>query len=150
MMNWLRSKHLLHAAILLVSLGLASGTAVAQQSQAQPAPPKWNPKLESVIISAMHGKNYRVILSNTRLGEAFLVTASMAVPYNDLNLVRQADADEFGRRIHVAAHLVCEELDRKYPPQLYPILDGFDCEHDAAADGMDQANKVIAAAVAKG
>ena len=147
-----KSPHrLMPVAILFASLGLANMPAIAQQAQtpqspAQQTPPRWNPRLESVIVSALHQKNYRVILSNTRLGEAFVVTASMAVPYNDLNLVRQADADEFGRRIHVAAHLVCEELDRKYPPQLYPILDGFDCEHNAALDGMDQANKVIAAA----
>ena len=132
------------AAILFASAGL--GPALAQPVSPQQAPPKWNPTLESVIVSAMHTKNYRVILSNTRLGEAFVVTASLEVPYHDLNLTRSTDADELGRRIHVAAHLVCEELDRKYPPDLYPIVEGFDCEHDAAADGMDRANQVIAAA----
>jgi UrcA family protein len=136
--------HLVPAAILFASIGL--GPAVAQPASPQQAPPKWNPTLESVIVSAMHSKNYRVILSNTRLGEAFVVTASMEVPYNDLNLTRSTDADELGRRIHVAAHLVCEELDRKYPPSLYPIVEGFDCEHDAALDGMDRANQAIAAA----
>ena len=140
---------LMPAAILFAVIGL--GPAIAQQTQtpqtpAPQAPPKWKPSLESVIVSAAHAKNYRVILSNTHLGEAFVVTASMQVPYNDLNLVRPADADEFGRRIHVAAHLVCEELDRKYPPSLYPIVEGFDCEHDAALDGMDRANQAIAAA----
>lgn len=139
-------KHLVSAAILLACIGLAGGPAIAQQTQTQQAPPKWNPKLESVIVSALHAKNYRVILSNTHLGEAFVVTASMEVPYNDLHLAREADAAEFGRRIHVAAHLVCEELDRKYPPQLYPILEGENCEHNAAMDGMDRANQVIAAA----
>jgi UrcA family protein len=142
----LHHKHLVPAAVLFACVGLASGPVIAQQSTTQQAPPKWNPRLESVIVSAMHAKNYRVILSSTHLGEAFLVTASMQVPYNDLNLARQPDADELGRRIHIAAHLVCVELDRKYPPALYPILDGFDCEHDAALDGMDRANQVIAAA----
>ena len=77
---------------------------------------------------------------------AFVVTASMPVPYSDLNLAREADAAELGRRIHVAAHLVCFELDRKYPPELYPIVEGDDCEHHAALDGMDRANQAIAAA----
>jgi UrcA family protein len=143
------------AAILFAFIGLASGQAIAQQSQTQQsqaqqsqtqAPPKWNPRLEAVIVSAMHAKNYRVVLSSTHLGEAFVVTASMEVPYSDLHLAREADAAELGRRIHVAAHLVCVELDRKYPPNLYPIIEGDDCEHNATSDGMDRANQVIAAA----
>ena len=139
-----RSLHhrcLMPAAILLVSIGMANRPAVAQQK-----PPKWNPSLESVIVSAMHSKNYRVILTNTRLGEAFVVTASMPVPYSDLNLAKESDANELGRRIHVAAHLVCFELDRKYPPALYPTVEDDNCEHAAAMDGMDRANQVIAAA----
>jgi UrcA family protein len=138
-------KNLLHrlmpAALLLASIGFANAPAVAQQTT-----PRWNPTLESVIVSGKMPKNYRVILSNTRLGEAFIVTASMPVPYNDLNLARETDATELGRRIHVAAHLICFELDRKYPPELYPIEEGNDCEHSAALDGMDQANQAIAAA----
>lgn len=141
-------KNLLHrfmpAALLLVFVGFANAPAVAQQTTV-----KWNPTLESVTISGKLPKNYRVILSNTRLGEAFVVTASIPVPYNDLNLAQETDATELGRRIHVAAHLVCLELDRKYPQTMYPIVDGSDgadCEHAAAEDGMDQANKAIAAA----
>lgn len=132
------------AALLFVFIGFANAPAVAQQTT-----PKWNPTLESVVVSGKLPKNYRVILSNTRVGEAYAVTASMPVPYNDLNLAQETDAIELGRRIHVAAHLVCLELDRKYPPEEYPIVDGSsaaDCEHAAAVDGMDQANKVIAAA----
>ena len=144
----LHHKHLLPAAILIAIMGMANEAAFAQQAQTQqaPTPPRWNPTLESVIVSAMHAKNYRVIVTNTHLGEAFVVTASMEVPYNDLHLARDADAAELGRRIHIAAHLVSEELDRKYPPALYPIVEGFDCEHAAAMDGMDRANQVIAAA----
>jgi UrcA family protein len=136
--------HLVPAALLLSSIGLANAPAVAQDTA-----PRWNPSLESVIVSGKMPKNYRVIMSNTRLGEAYAVSASMEVPYHDLNLGREADATEFGRRIHVAAHLVCLELDRKYPPTIYPIVDGSDgadCERAAAVDGMDQANRLIAAA----
>ena len=141
--NSLHHRCLILAAIIFspITLALTNAPAVAQQTT-----PKWKPSLESVIVSGMIPKNYRVILSNTRLGEAFVVTASMPVPYSDLNLAREADAAELGRRIHVAAHLVCFELDRKYPPQLYPIVEGDDCEHNAALDGMDRANQAIAAA----
>jgi len=139
----LHRKHLMLAAIVLASIGLAisNGRAVAQQTQ-----PNWKPSLESVTVSAAAPKNYRVILSNTHLGQAFVVTASIPVPFSDLNLAQEAGATELGRRIHVAAHLVCLELDIKYPPSQYPILEGNDCEHAAAMDGMSRANQIIAAA----
>jgi UrcA family protein len=132
---------LLAAVIGPTALASASGPALAQD-----ATPKWKPSLEQVIISAKAPRNYRVVLSNSRLGEAFIVSASMEVPYNDLNLTRDPDADELGRRIHVAARLICEQMDRKYPQTQYPILEGFNCEHDAAREGMDRANLVIASA----
>ena len=136
-------KHLMLVAIMLASIGLAiaNGPAVAQQTQV-----RWKPSLESVTVSAAPAKNYRVILSSTHLGEAFVVTASMPVPYSDLDLAKEPGAAELGRRIHVAAHLVCLQLDIKYPPSLYPILEGDDCEHTAAMDGMSRADQIIAAA----
>jgi UrcA family protein len=138
----MKTLHQLLLAALVVPAALAAGgPALAQDAVA-----KWKPTLEQVIISAKAPRNYRVVLSNSRLGEAFIVSASMEVPYNDLNLAREPDADELGRRIHVAARLICEEMDRKYPPTQYPILEGFDCEHDAARDGMERANLVIASA----
>jgi UrcA family protein len=132
---------LMFAAIVLASIGLAiaNGPAVAQQA-------RWKPSLESVTVSAAAAKNYRVILSGSHLGEAFVVTASMPVPYSDLDLAKEPGATEFGRRIHVAAHLVCLQLDLKYPPALYPILEGDDCERTAAVDGMSHADQIIAAA----
>ena len=132
---------LLAAIIAPAALAAANAPALAQQ-----ATPKWNPTLEQVIISAKASRNYRVVLSASRLGEAFIVSASMEVPYSDLNLSKDPDADELGRRIHVAARLICEQMDRKYPQVQYPILEGFDCEHDAARDGMERANLVIASA----
>jgi UrcA family protein len=136
----LHHRHLMFAASMLASIGLASGPSVAQQ-----APAKWNPGRESITVSGKPMKNYRMILSNSRLGEAFVVTASMPVPYSDLDLAKEPGAAELGRRIHVAAHLVCQQLDLKYPPLLYPILEGGNCEHDAASDGMAAANEIIAA-----
>jgi len=90
-----RYQLLLAAIIVSPALASASGPAFAQQATA-----KWNPTLEQVIISAKASRNYRVVLTNSRLGEAFIVSASMEVPYNDLNLARDPDADELGRRLH--------------------------------------------------
>jgi UrcA family protein len=137
-------RHLMPAAILVASIGLTSGEAVGQQTQQ--TPPTWKPSLESVIVQAAKLKNYRVLMSSTRLGEAFAVTASLQVPYSDLHLATATDAAELGRRINVAARLVCLELDAKYPPDLYAIVEGDNCEQTAAKDGMDRANQVIAAA----
>ena len=139
----MKTLHQLLLAAIMVPTAWASASAPAL---AQDAVPKWKPTLEQVIISAKAPKNYRVVLTNSRLGEAFIVSASMEVPYNDLNLAKAPDADEMGRRIHVAAHLICEEMDRKYPQSQYPILEGFDCEHDAAKDGMERVNLIIASA----
>ena len=139
----MKTLHQLLLAAIIAPAALASASAPAL---AQDAAPKWRPTLEQVIISAKASRNYRVVLTNSRLGEAFIVSASMEVPYNDLNLAKDPDAAELDRRIHVAAHLICQQMDRKYPPVQYPILEGFDCEHDAAKDGMERANLVIASA----
>jgi UrcA family protein len=139
----MKTLHQLLLAAIIVPAALASASAPAL---AQDAAPKWKPTLEQVIISAKASRNYRVVLTNSRLGEAFIVSASMEVPYNDLNLAKDPDAAELDRRIHVAAHLICQQMDRKYPPVQYPILEGFECEHDAAKDGMERANLVIASA----
>jgi UrcA family protein len=129
------------AAILVAFIGLMSGEAGAQQ-----APPTWKPSLETVIVQAAKLKNYRLVMSNTRIGEVIAVTASLQVPYSDLHLATASDATELERRIHVAARLVCLELDAKYPPEMYAIVEGDNCELNAAKDGMDRANQVIAAA----
>ena len=132
--------HLILAAIMTcIGPALATGPAFAQDA------PRWRPSLESVIISAQKpSRNYRLVLSNSRIGEAFLVTASIEVPYSDLDLAREPGATELDRRVHVAARLVCQQLDRKYPQAQYPILEGFDCAHEAAREGMERANLVIA------
>jgi UrcA family protein len=134
--------HFAPAAILVAAIGL-SGAAVAQQAQQTPT---WRPSLETVIVQAAKLKNYRLVMSSTRIGEVFAVTASLQVPYSDLHLATATDAAELHRRIGVAARLVCLELDAKYPPSQYAIVEGDNCEQNAAKDGMDRANLVIAAA----
>lgn len=123
-------------------LAIAGHTAVAQQ-----APPRWKPNVETITVSAMAAaKNLRAALTGTHFSEAFAVSASIPVPYSDLNLSRDADAGELDRRIHVAARVVCAELDIKYPPTRYPTIAGGDCEQVATSDGLTQASLVIAAA----
>jgi UrcA family protein len=138
----MKTIHFLVLAALTTCMGLAAPPASAQQ-----VTPRWKPGLESVIISAKRpDRNYRLVLSNSRIGEAMFVSASIEVPYSDLNLVKDPDAEELDRRIGVAARVVCNEMDRKYPPSLFPILEGFDCVSDAARDGRERANQVIAKA----
>ncbi|HKQ09872.1 MAG TPA: UrcA family protein [Rhizomicrobium sp.] len=88
-------------------------------------------------------------LTASHLGKAFAVSATIPVPYADLDLVKDEDAAELGRRVQVAARLVCQELDTKYPPTQFPILEGYsgaDCVRVTARDSMEQANMVIASA----
>ncbi len=129
----------------LVQFLIAAPVIMGSPALAQPAAPKWKPGLESVIISAQKPmRNYRLVLSSSHIGEAFFISASIDVPFKDLDLAQDVGAQELDRRIHVAARLVCEQLDRKFPPTQYPILEGNDCVHDAARDGMERANVVIA------
>ncbi len=137
-----KSRHLLMlVALSLASLGLIR-PAPAQQTQ-------WKPRLESIIVKAGAQRDWHLALSASRLGTAFMVSASIPVPYSDLNLAQEPGAAELGRRIQVAARLVCQELDRKYPPTQYPVLEGYadgDCARLAANDGMEQVHTIIASA----
>jgi UrcA family protein len=127
---------------LLATLGWANGPALAQ-----PTAERWRPRVESIIVRAAPPKNWRLALSASRLGQAFLVSASIPVPYSDLDLAREQDATEMGRRIRVAAQLVCQQLDNKYPPAQYPIVEGYsgyDCARMAAKDGMEHVDMILA------
>ncbi|HET7085944.1 MAG TPA: UrcA family protein [Rhizomicrobium sp.] len=129
------------AALMLTAMGGNNHPAWAQ------AGAKWKPGAESIIVSAKPSGNWRIALSGSHLGSAILVSASIPVPYSDLNLTKEPDAAELGRRIHVAARLVCQELDIKYPPNLFPIVEGYsgyECERAAAGDGMSRADMIIA------
>jgi len=53
----------------LLGLAMAGGAAMAQQ-----ATPKWVPTRESITISASPSKNYRIVLSASHLGQAFIVS----------------------------------------------------------------------------
>jgi UrcA family protein len=135
---------LMLVALLLVSTGLIVSPAVAQQGR-----PTWKPRLESIVVSAGPTKNWSLALSASRLGTVFMVSASIPVPYSDLDLGQEPGATELGRRIQVAARLVCHELDVKYPPTQYPIVEGYqgaDCVRATANDSMSQANVIIASA----
>jgi UrcA family protein len=139
-----RRKHPMLITIMLASTALTSAPALAQQT-----PARWRPSVESIIVRAGPMKDWRLALTASHLGKAMMVSASIPVPYSDLNLAKEPDATEMGRRIEVAARLVCVELDNKYPPTQYPVLEGYsgyDCARVAARDGMEQVNTIIASA----
>jgi UrcA family protein len=130
--------------IMLASTAWTSAPAIAQQT-----PERWKPRVESIIVRAGATKDWRIALTASHLGKALMVSASIPVPYSDLDLAKAPDATEMGRRIQVAARLVCVELDNKYPPTQYPISEGYsgyECARVAARDGMDQVNTIIASA----
>jgi UrcA family protein len=126
---------------------MIAGLLAATPSIAQQAPPRWRPNPETVIVRGVaDARRVQQAMTGTNISEAYIVTASVAVPYSDLNLVRDADASEFDRRIHVAARLVCEELDVKFPRSSYPVIDADDCVQVATQDGLTEADQRIAAA----
>lgn len=141
-MTSLHPKHLMLAILMLASVGLAPASA-------QPAKARWTPQLESIVVKAGALKDWRMALTASHLGKAFAVSATIPVPYADLDLLKEEDAAELGRRVQVAARLVCQQLDSKYPPALFPIIEGYsgsDCVRVTARDSMEQANMVIASA----
>lgn len=141
---------LFHKRLVLVALVLASAALTALPAGAQTrSTARWAPRIESITVKAGAMKNWRAALTASHLGKAFAVSASMPVPYADLDLVKTEDADELGRRVQVAARLVCQELDSKYPPAQFPIIEGYsgtECVRVTARDSMEEANMVIAKA----
>jgi UrcA family protein len=123
---------------LLVSIGPAAAQGAA--------PPKWKPSEETITISAMPDRDWRALFTGSHISSAIAVSASIPVPYSDLNLVRDADAAELDRRIGVAAQIVCHELDLKYPRAIYVSLGSDDCVGDANRGGLSVAHNVVAAA----
>ena len=137
------SLHLLLAAFMLASTGLP------RPALAQEAPPRWKPRLESITVQAGKMRDWHLALSASRLGTVFMVSASIPVPYSDLDLGQEPGVTELDRRVQVAARLVCQELDRKYPPAQFPIVEGYadgDCAREAARNSMEQVNLVVASA----
>lgn len=142
-------KTLHHHYFAFVAVLLASAAFAAAPAAAQPAKARWAPRVESIVVTAGATKDWRMALTASHLGKAFAVSASIPVPYGDLDLAQEPDAAELGRRVHVAARLVCQELDSKYPPMQFPILQGYsgqECVRVTARDSMEQADMVIASA----
>src|SRR5258708_2361626 len=117
-------KKSLHHLTLVASMLAFTGLAIANEpALAQQTSAKWKPSVESVIVRAGPTKDWHMALTASHLGKAFMVSASIPVPYSDLDFAKEPDTTELGRRIHVAARLVCTELDNKYPPTQYPVLE---------------------------
>lgn len=144
-MTSLFHKRLVLLTVVLASVGLSALPATAQTRSTA----RWSPRIESIVVKAGAMKNWRDALTASHLGKAFAVSASMPVPFADLDLVKAEDADELGRRVQVAARLVCQELDNKYPPTQFPIIEGYsgqECVRVTARDSMEEANMAIARA----
>jgi UrcA family protein len=71
------------------------------------------------------------------------LTLTWSVPFTDLDLSTHSGATELQKRVNARAQAVCQELDR-----LFPFTDrgGAPCVKEAAAGGLAQADKLIAAA----
>ena len=130
---------LLAAVFAFVGATLASEPARAQQRSPRP--------MATITVTAAPIGNLREIQRLTVQGNKFLaVSASIPVPYGDLNLAQTSGATELGRRVKVAARMACQQLDNAYPSYIYPVIGTDDCEKTAADNGLAEAGSVIAAA----
>ena len=92
--------------LLTLAAGMLAFTGLAMPALAQQTAARWKPSVESVVVRAGAMKNWRDALTASHLGKAFMVSASIPVPYSDLNLAMDTGATELDRRIHVAAQLI--------------------------------------------
>lgn len=128
--------------LALTGLAVANGPVTAQERPATRKMP-----MATITVTAAPYRNMGEISRLTVQGHKFLVvSASIPVPYSDLDLAQARGADELGRRIRVAARMACQQLDIKYPPNIYAVMGTDDCQKNAANNGMSEANAVIAAA----
>ena len=142
-------KVLVHRRLLtLVAMAALTGVALAHApALAQQTAPNWKAPMATITVTAAPYRNLPEISRMTVQGHKFLaVSASVPVPYSDLDLTGESGAAELGRRIHVAARMACRQLDLKYPQHIYPVIGTDDCQRNAADTGMAEANVVIAAA----
>ncbi len=71
------------------------------------------------------------------------LTLTWSVPFTDLDLSTHSGATELQKRVNARAQAVCHELDRLFP---FNEHGGAACVKQAAAGGLAQADKLIAAA----
>lgn len=137
----LRRKHL----VLLAAILAFGGS--ARTGDAASAPSRNAKPMATITVTAAPIGNLREIQRLTVQGNKFLaVSASVPVPYGDLNLSQMAGASELNRRVKVAARMACDQLDQAYPPHIYPVIGTDDCVKTAAENGLAEAGSVIAAA----
>ena len=141
----LHRKHRILVATVLASIGLALG---GPATAAQQPPINWKAPMATITVTAAPSAvSLRELQRLTVFGSKFLVvSASVPVPYADLNLKQESGATELGRRINLAARMACEQLDIKYPQNIYPVMGTDDCEKKAADGGKTEAGTVIASA----
>lgn len=103
--------------------------------------------MATITVTAAPIGNLREIQRLTVQGNKFLaVSASVPVPYSDLNLTQSAGANELNRRVKLAARMACDQLDAAYPPYIYAIIGTDDCVKVASDNGLAEAGAVVAAA----
>lgn len=142
MTNSLQRGTLTATIFAVLGLALANGSAAAQEKQNIRRAP-----MATITVTAAPYRNIPEISRMTVQGHKFLVvSASVPVPYSDLNLAQSTGADELGRRIRVAARMACQQIDMKYPAHIYAQIGTDDCQRNAADNGMAEANIAIAAA----
>lgn len=135
----LRRKHLVQlAAVLAFGLALPDGPAQAQSRNSK--------QIATITVTAAPIGNLHELQRLTVQGQKFLaVSASIPVPYGDLNLLQQTGVNEFDRRVKIAARMACEQLDTAYPPYIYAVIGGDDCVKVASDNGLAEVEKVVAA-----
>jgi len=141
------TKASLHLSTLAATLFAILGLAFVSPATAQEKTTTTKTPIATITVTTAPYRNMGEISRMTVQGHKFLVvSASIPVPFSDLDLAQASGADELGRRIRVAARMACQQLDIKYPSHIYAVIGTDDCQRNAANSGMAEAKLAIAAA----
>jgi UrcA family protein len=139
----LRTAHLALAAVgaLLGGSVIVTGSAAGQQISGKPA------VTDEITIVAPYTVHRKIVGRTTAGIPVEEISLSRKVSFAGLDLTKHADVVEFEKRINDVAKEACKQLNTLYPEALYPPVDtDLDCVKEAVADGLKQANRVIASA----
>jgi UrcA family protein len=132
---------LLLSAVLCAAL--LSGPAQAQPGTSAAAPAPVAGTLTVTAPRVVRGDSGSVGLRGTPIE---VVSLSRTVSFADLDLTTDTGADEFRKRILYGALAACDELDAKYPSNLYVPAPDQNCPDATARPAMAVGEEIIATA----
>lgn len=139
-------------AIGVPGVALACAAVLSSAAQAQPFPGPQDMAQEDMAVGAPYAVKRELqpnpTASSTSSADVELISLSRGVTYSDLDLSQPTDVATLEARVRLAAREACDELDRRYPKEIFePVPYYQDCVRTAVAHAMAAVRELEAAAV---